>query len=170
MASIPMDPRAMARMGIHSPEQMQRRFDRMAAREWTEHERVLASLDDDDIFADRISKLMVLCGVSIREQELRDRIQNYITLMAFRVTQGHVVTYDETYAAINQIAEEQGYLSGVPIPILGEHPPDLVMASGVPLAEIFHMNQEHRRFERMTEIERELDLSSISVRNSASLK
>lgn len=166
MASIPMDPRAMARIGIHSPQAMQRRFDRTVAKRWTKQERFLAALADDDIFSDRMSKLMILCGVSLKEQELRDAIQNYISLMAFRVKQGHTVTYDETYAAINQIAEDHGYLSGVPVPILGEHPPDLVMAPGVPLAEIFHMNQEHRRFERMTEMARDLDLNSIPVRNS----
>lgn len=156
----------MARIGIHSPQQLQRRFDRMVSRQWAERKRVLASLDDDEIFSERMSKLMLLCGVSLEEQELRDAIQNHISLMAFLVKQGHTVTYDDTYTAINQIAEEHGYLAGVPIPILGEHPPDLLMAKGVPLAEIFHMNQEHRRFERMTEMQRELDLNSIPVRNS----
>jgi hypothetical protein len=115
-----------------------------------------------------MSRLMILCGVSLKEQELRDEIQNYLTLMAFHVAQGHTVTYTETHRAINQIAEEHGFLSGVPIPVLGEHPPNLVMAPGVPLAEIFHMNQEQRMRERVvasTEFQQELQLEC-AVRNS----
>lgn len=123
--------------------------------------------NEDDITSDIAVRLKIICGVPLREQELSDAIQNYCTLMAFEVAQGHEVTYDDVYVAINRIAEEHGFLSGVPVPMVGTgDAPDLVMARGVPLSEIFHMNQAHRRHQRETEMQEELTLQRVPVRNS----
>jgi hypothetical protein len=133
-----------------------------------ERERAFREAQDPDaILSDARSKLLVVCGVSLKEQELSDALQTYLTLMAFRVVQGREVRYDETYDAINQIAEDHGFLSGVPIPVItSEEPVDLVMAAGVPLAEIFHMSQELRRARQATEMAEELTLQNLHVRNS----
>jgi hypothetical protein len=163
-----MDPRELARAGIHSNEQAQRAFDRRVAQPWEQRRQALKDLDDPDMIqAEFKSRLLTICGVSLREQELRDDIQEYIHLLLYRMLQGHTVSYDETYEAINQIAEEHGFLSGVPIPIVRqEGMQELVMAPGVPLAEIFHMNQELQAAERRTEMEQELGSARIRVRNS----
>jgi hypothetical protein len=168
MASVPLDPRQMARIGIHSEQQAQRRFDRMVLRKWEQRRRALAEAQDPDIIlSDARAQLALLCGVSLKEQNLSDALQEYCARMAFDVFQGREVTYDDTYEAINRIAEEHGFLSGVPVPLGGAEQPDLVMAEGVPLAELFKMNQEHRRrVQRETEMGEELRLNQIPVRNS----
>jgi hypothetical protein len=167
---IALDPREMARLGLHSPQAVQRRFDRRVTLPWQlERQRVAHILEkDDEILSDRMAQLKQVCGVSLREQELSDAIQNYCSLMAFWLVQGADISYDDAYREINLIAEEHGFLSGVPIPITGDGQPDLVMAEGVPLAEIFHMNQQHRRAQRehATEMAGELVRSRIPVRNS----
>jgi hypothetical protein len=171
MASLPNDLSAAqaTRLGFRSARQMQRLGERAFRRRALKQAALEAVLDaEDDIVADRMAQLKVICGVTIAEQDLSDDIQNYLTLMAFRTAQGVEVSYEEAHAAINQIAEEHGFLSGVPIPIVrrdGNEAPDLVMAAGVPLAELFHMNQAQRRAER-TELEGNLLRSHLRVRNS----
>lgn len=162
---IELNARDLARAGIHSPEQAQRRLDRIT-RQWERREQLQRAFTDPDIIlSDRDTQLKVICGISLREQELSDALQNYCSLMALAIAGGKTVTYDDTHRDINQIAEAQGFLSGVPVPILGEDSPDLVMAPGVPLAEIFHMNQAARHLDR-TEAEGELRLGRMKVRNS----
>lgn len=169
MATVPVEISAQqaVRLGFRSAEHMQRIADQMFRERTIKQAAVAAILEDEDmIFSERMSRLMVLCGVPLKEQELRDAIQRYLDGVVFDLIQGHTVSYDAAYTAINQIASEHGFLSGVPIPVLGEHPPDLVMASGVPLAEVFHMQQEHRRHQRETEMAEELTMSRVRVRNS----
>jgi hypothetical protein len=108
----------------------------------------------DDICSDVEVKLKIMCGIPLAEQELSDAIQNYCSLMAFYIAQGREVSYDNVNAAINQIAEEHGFLTGVPIPYAGDDSTDMVMARGVPLAEIFNINQEYRQLR--TEMESQL--------------
>jgi hypothetical protein len=166
---IPVSPENAARLGFRSEQHMQRLGNRMFREREKRNRAMRAASDPDIILSDAKAQLLVICGLSLREQELRDAIEEYITLMAFHVTQGRTVTYDDTYEGVNRIAEEHDFLSGVPIPIVGtENNPDLVMASGVPLAEIFHMAQEHRRAEAAprTEMERHLRERHIRVRNS----
>jgi hypothetical protein len=166
---VPIPQPHAVRLGFRSSAHMQRVANRYI-RSRLESERAFRAAQDPDItLCDAKSQLLAICGVSLREQELRDAIEEYLTLMAFHVTQGRTVTYDDTYEGVNRIAEEHDFLSGVPIPIVGtEHNPDLVMAEGVPLAEIFHMAQEHRRQETQPRTEMEFFLRErrIRVRNS----
>lgn len=171
MATVPVEISAhqATLLGFRSAAHMNRIADRMW-RERALHNAAVAHVleDEDMIIAERMSRLMIICGVPLKEQELRNAIQDYLDLVVFHMLQGHTVSYDEASEAINQIAADHGFLSGVPIPVVGEeHPPDLVMAPGVPLAEVFHMNQALRRHQQQqTEMADELSLARLHVRNS----
>jgi hypothetical protein len=124
--------------------------------------------DEDLIYSDRTAQLQVLCGVSLKEQDLSHALQEHCSLAAFRIAQGHEISYEEMFRDINQIAEDHGFLSGVLVLLPGDDQPDLVMAEGVPLAEIFRMNQDLRRAQRaqQTEMQEDLTRRAIPVRNS----
>jgi len=170
VATFPVEisQRQAGRMGFRSAEHMQRAGDRIFARrvaQQARHEAIRRAFAEDEIiFADMMAQLKQLCGVSLREQELADELQNYCTLMAFELALGHERSYDEVNGDINQIADAHGFLSGVPVPLPGNEQPDLVVADGVPLAEVFRMNQAVRE-QRETEMAEELRWQ-VNIRNS----
>lgn len=176
MATVPVEisAREATRLGYRSPQHAQRARDRRLAahaKHKTRIERILrASWVEDEIQCDTMAQIRAALGVSWREQELSNELQDYCSLMAFRIACGNDLTYEDTFAAISDIAERHGFLSGVPVPLPGEEQPDLIVAEGVPLAEIFRMNQEKRQLQRAararTEAAGELSLRNIPVRNS----
>jgi hypothetical protein len=158
--NLALDARELTRLGYRSQQHAQRHFDRWCKR----REKMRPRCTDDDILSDIHSQLMVSVGISVREQELSDAVQSYLSLVladAQRLGE-QTVSRDEILEHLSVIAEEHGYPYGLPLPEFTEknsmHP--LVLARGVPMRGIFEVNQG------FTEMQQELTQRKIKVRNS----
>lgn len=136
-------------------------------------------LDDDSLICEHDVAVKRICGIPLREINLSNILQEAVGVAVYRMAGcGMEMSLPKLAAFVSEIAEEHGFYGGVPLPSVGErgigdYP--MVMAEGVPMREVFMINQEYAAFERSyrehvnattTEAQLQLRLRNVRVRNS----